>query len=298
MILASLILALSQERAPDVRFDLAYGELPKQVLDLYLPAVGPGGGFPTVVFIYGSGWHSGSGKSCAAVAERLGAHGFGCALLSHRLSPPDLWPAMIEDVARAFAWVHTHVGEHGGDPGSLFLMGHSSGAQLALLLATDPHWLAVHGLGPADVRGVVGLSTPLDLVPRADGRGYGDILMRGHGADVFGRDRETLAQASPLTQLARALPPALLPPTLLVVGERDFPMLAGDARAFAARAAELGLEVPLWEASGRDHMGVVAALTEEQDPTALTVLAFLDRLRTPVSDGPAPAQPSDGDPRR
>ncbi|MSR63413.1 MAG: alpha/beta hydrolase [Planctomycetes bacterium] len=274
---ATLCLALFQQpaatpSAPAPLLDLHYGENEKQVLDLYLPAKKD---FPTVVFTYGGGWHSGSGKSCTPIAEALRAHGYGCALLSHRLSPPDVWPAMIEDEARAFAWVHEHVAEHGGDPQRLFLMGHSSGAQLALLLASDARQLAPYHLAPKNVAGVVGLSTPLDLVPRG-GTGYGDALMGGKGADVFRRDAETMRAASPLTYLSKELPPLLL-----VVGENDFPMLAGDAEDFAKRAGALGLDVGVVVAEGKDHMGVVRSLLDAHDPSAGAVFEFLDALAFP-----------------
>ncbi|NOT30387.1 MAG: alpha/beta hydrolase [Planctomycetes bacterium] len=273
----ALCLALFQQPAataiaPALLLDQPYGEHEKQVLDLYLPAKKD---FPTVVFTYGGGWHSGSGKSCTPIAEALRARGYGCALLSHRVSPPDAWPAMIEDEARAFAWVHEHVAEHGGDPKRLFLMGHSSGAQLALLLASDARQLAPYHLSPKDVAGVVGLSTPLDLVPRG-GTGFGDALMGGKGAGVFGRDVETMRAASPLTYLSKDLPPLLL-----VVGENDFPMLAGDAESFADKANALGREVAVVLAEGKDHMGVVQSLLEERDPTARAVFEFLDHLAFP-----------------
>ena len=76
----------------------------------------------------------------------------------------------------------------GGAPDRVFLAGHSSGAHLSLLLATDPKYLARHRLSASDVAGVIGLSPPVDLQPRADGKGFGDALMAGRGADVFSRD--------------------------------------------------------------------------------------------------------------
>ena len=257
---------------PPPLLDVVYGEEPEQLLDLHLPA---GRGFATVVFVYGGGWHSGSGKSCTPVATWLRDHGYACALPSHRLSPPHTWPAMIEDVGRAFRWVHEHVAEHGGDPRRIVLAGHSSGAQLALLLASDPALLAAQSLAPSDVRGVVGLSTPVDLAPRAkgaDGCGYGDMLLAGHGADVFGRDVDVMRAASPLAHVT-----GQLPPTLLVVGERDFPMLADDARRLCEAAEAEHAEARLVIAPDRDHLGVVAGLIEPDDPTAISVLAFLER---------------------
>src|SRR5262249_29225995 len=89
-----------------VEKDIAYGGAEEQKLDLYLPAER---GFTTVVFTYGGGWHSGSRKSVAPVGEKLRSLGFGVALLSHRLSPKDRFPAQIEDVAAAFAWVKRNI---------------------------------------------------------------------------------------------------------------------------------------------------------------------------------------------
>src|SRR4029079_1328133 len=130
----------------------------------------------------------------------------------------------------AFAWVKKNIKEKGGDPKRVFLVGHSSGAHLSLLLATDPKYLAVHKLTPADIAGVVGLSTPVDLEPRKTKDGFGDALMDGRGADAFSRDIAVMKAASPIQHVSKTLPR-----TLLIVGDRDFPMLEGDAKSFAEK---------------------------------------------------------------
>jgi pimeloyl-ACP methyl ester carboxylesterase len=56
-------------------------------------------------------------------------------------------PFLYEDVAHAVAWVRSHIGEHGGDPNSVFLMGHSAGAQLASYVALDGETAARFGVG-------------------------------------------------------------------------------------------------------------------------------------------------------
>ncbi len=252
--------------------DLAYATLDdKQKLDLFVPerAQAP---FATVVFVYGGGWHSGNYKNLAAVGKHLQTRGFGCALVSHRLAPPDVWPTMIEDVAAAVAYVHDHIATHGGDPQRLLLAGHSSGAQLVLLLATDPRWLAPHHLTPKNLTAVLGLSAPVDLRPRAESNppSFGDTLMAGHGADVFERDAKVMTDASPLQHLSKDLPP-----TLLVVGERDFPMLLADAQTFASKAAEFGCRVPVLVAKKLGHGAVPSVLIGDEHDLGPSVLAFL-----------------------
>ncbi len=271
---------LAPPGAESVQIDLAYaGDDSKQTLDLYLPANRP---FATVVWTYGGGWHAGSGKSSAPIARLLQRHGYGVALVTHRLGPEHRFPAQAQDLASAFAWVATHIAERGGDPARLVLAGHSSGAHLALLLACDPRYLAVHHLAPADVRAVIGISTPVDLEPRADGEGFGDALLGGHGADTFNRDTTLMRDASPVNHVH-----AGLPPVLLLVGEQDFPMLPGDAQQFADKAAQAGGHVDVQVVAGRTHMSIVGKMLEDDDVVQRRVLEFLEQgaAATPASPG-------------
>jgi len=269
VILFSGICAVAQQ-PPAAELDIGYGkDSALQVVDLYVPATK---GFTTVVYTYGGGWHSGSGKRATAIAEKLRELGYGCVLVSHRLFPPSTFPAQGEDLAAAFAWVKANIAARGGDPKRLVLAGHSSGAHLSLLLATDPRFLAARNLARADISAVVGLSTPVDLTRHADGRGYGDILLSGNGASVFGRDEALMRNASPIEHVSRGLPP-----TLLVVGENDFPMFEGDARAFARKAESVGNSVQLVVAPGKDHMGVARGMSDDNDAVLAAVKAFLRR---------------------
>lgn len=259
----------SAERS--VEFDIPYAAAGDETkLDLYLPDRTD---FATIVFTFGGGWHRGSRKSVAAVAETLQALGYACALPSHRLAPDHKFPAPAEDLAAAFAWVHKHIGEKGGNPRRLVLMGHSSGAHLSLLIAADPIYLAAHGLSPADVCGVIGLSAPVDLEPRSDGKGFGNALLAGRGAEAFSRDSGLMGTASPVRYLSPKLPP-----TLLVVGERDFPMLPGDAKSFVEKAVAAQVSATLVVAKDRDHMGVIRALQDDHSDVRSSVQDFLARL--------------------
>lgn len=243
----------------------------QQKLDLFLPDKKD---FATVVFTYGGGWHTGSRKSVTPIGEKLQSLGFGCALLSHRLAPKDKFPAQIEDIAAAFAWAKQNINGKGGDPKKVILMGHSSGAHLSLLLATDPQYLAKHKLTPADIGGVLGLSPPVDLEPRKDGKGFGDALMGSRGADVFSRDTKVMKNASPVQHVTKDHPRVLL-----IVGERDFPMLEGDAKAYVEKAIALKVPAEMFLAKERDHMGVVKSLLENKSPVQEQVIRFLNAER-------------------
>ena len=201
----------------------------------------------------------------------------GFRILSHRLAPKHRFPAQAEDIAAAFAWIKKNIEAKRGDPKRVVLMGHSSGAHLSLLLATDPRYLAEYKLSPADIAAVVGLSTPVDLEPRADKKGFGDALMAGKGADVFSRAAAVMKAASPIQHVSKDLPP-----TLLAVGEKDFPMLEADARAFAEKAKTVGREVRTVVGKGCDHMGVARSLLEDGSAIQEQVLTFLKKLEAKV----------------
>ena len=79
-------------------------------------------------------------------------------MVNYRLSPAVSHPAHIEDAAASFAWVKRHIAEYGGDPNQIFVVGHSAGAYLLALLATDERYLAAHGLSARDIRGLVPVS--------------------------------------------------------------------------------------------------------------------------------------------
>jgi acetyl esterase/lipase len=79
--------------------------------------------------------------------------------------------------------------------------------------------------------------------------------------------------ASPIQHVSKDLPP-----TLLVVGEKDFPMLEKDAQTFAENAKDVGSEVTTFVGKGCDHMGVVRSLLEDRSAIRERVLSFLETL--------------------
>ena len=88
---------------------------------------------------------------------RLAAEGIGAAVTNYRLWPAT-HPDHIEDAAAAFAWLHAHASEHGGNPDQVFVLGHSAGAYLAALLAVDGRYLGAHGLALSAIRGAIPVS--------------------------------------------------------------------------------------------------------------------------------------------
>ncbi len=68
----------------------------------------------------------------------------------------------------ALAWVRGHIRDHGGDPGRIFISGHSAGAFNAVMLASEPEFLAAQGGDLSWIKGVIGISGPYNFLPMSD----------------------------------------------------------------------------------------------------------------------------------
>jgi len=143
---------------------IAYGDDPRQKLDIYRPVTALRDA-PVVVFFYGGSWNSGSKDDYGFVGEALASRGIVVVIADYRLYPQVRYPAFLQDGAQAVAWAHQHSAEYGGDPRKLYVMGHSSGAYNAAMLALDPQWLAGVGLSPSVFKGWIGLAGPYDFLP-------------------------------------------------------------------------------------------------------------------------------------
>ena len=86
--------------------DIAYGDNPRQRLDVYAPKAAPAGTShaPVVVFLYGGGWTEGAKKQYGFVARALASRGIVAVLPDYRLYPEVRFPAFIEDAAAATRW--------------------------------------------------------------------------------------------------------------------------------------------------------------------------------------------------
>ncbi|MHC8322542.1 alpha/beta hydrolase [Pseudomonas sp. GB2N2] len=195
-------LKLLNALTPDGSFDktegIAYGDDPRQKLDVYVPRH-LAGNAPVVVFFYGGSWNSGSRSDYTFVGEALASRGIVAVLADYRLYPQVRYPLFLEDGAKAVAWTHEHIGQFSGDPQRLFLMGHSSGAYNAAMLALDPTLLGAVGLSPHNLRGWIGLAGPYDFLP---------IENRDVRPVFFWPDSPP--QSQPINHVSRGAPPALL----------------------------------------------------------------------------------------
>ncbi|HET7843878.1 MAG TPA: alpha/beta hydrolase, partial [Xanthomonadales bacterium] len=141
---------------------VVYAQDEQLALDVFPPADGAHDA-PVVVFFYGGAWRNGTREQYRFAGARLAARGALAIVADYRTYPRTTFPGFVEDAARAVAWAHAHAREHGGDPRRLFVAGHSAGAHIAALLASDARWLRAHTLEPCALAGAIGLSGAYDF---------------------------------------------------------------------------------------------------------------------------------------
>ncbi len=214
-----------------VRKDLVYaqrGEL-NLALDLYLP--GPGGKpAALVVLVHGGGWASGERANMAPLAARLAARGYAAATVSYRLSGQALYPAAIDDVKEAVAWLRKGAGSFGIDPARVAIAGGSAGGQIASLVGM---------LEPQAIRAVVNIDGLSDFTTEDARKNEDDPAKKPSAAGAWfgGRyaEKETLwREASPITHAGKGSPPVLF----IVSG---VPRFSVGREAMAAKLASHGI---------------------------------------------------------
>ena len=146
--------------------DVAYGDLPRQKLDIYTPnTAAPAGGWPLVVFLYGGTWNSGERADYRFVGGALAAQGVLTLVADYRLYPEVRYPDFVTDSAKALAYGLDQAKRLGANPQRVFVMGHSAGGYNAAMLALDTRWLQAEGHRRQELAGWIGLAGPYDLFP-------------------------------------------------------------------------------------------------------------------------------------
>lgn len=232
----ALNLGIPSELARSVQYDAAHS----LSLDIYAPknAAAPA---PVVIFFYGGSWRDGDRAFYRFVGEALSRNGVLVIIPDYRKAPAAIFPAFMEDAARATAWTRDNAASLGGDPSRVYLMGHSAGAHIAALLATDAKYLERWRIKPRELAGVIGLAGPYDFLP------FTDPKVR----EVFGNERNW-ASSQPVNFVNGDEPPFLL-----LHGGSDQRVWQMNSEHLAARLSAAGEPVTLRIIPDVGHLGLI-----------------------------------------
>ncbi len=274
---------------PDVSYDIDSPPLDPglNAVDIYTPEGASGtDARPVVVYVHGGGWRIGdkSNSIDSKVALFTGA-GYVFASVNYRLSPTDpstLDPARLRfpdhphDVGEAIGWISKNVARYGGDPTRILLVGHSAGAHLVSLVATDHSYVDAYGVQPWQLIGAVSLDT--DAFDVADRIGELDESDRSLFYNAFGSPSEESADPRWAAASPVRWADANDPRQLLVTQARSANRIADNQRM----ASELGQDPAGVFLAPYNHEGIndaVGSPTDSAGETAAIMGFFAARVK-------------------
>jgi acetyl esterase/lipase len=251
----------------EARRDISFGT-DELTLDIYTPeddriGVAPR---PVIMFVYGGGWQSGTKEEYAFVASTLVRLGYVVVIPNYRLYPEVRFPEFVNDAADALRWTFDNIGQYGGDPSNVFVMGHSAGSEIAALLHYDESYLQLAGTQQRPC-GFIGLSGPYDFLP----------LVGGPLEQIF--PPATRASSQPINFVTGDEGPALL-----VHGYLDNTVKPRNSAKLAELVTAAGGQAQLIIVPERQHASIVLALARPLSwlaPVADDVHVFIGKNRCP-----------------
>lgn len=244
----------------------AYGQDPRQTLDVYVPST-PTQNADVVLFMYGGRWQFGNKDEYRFVADGLAAQGFVTVIPDYRLFPQVDWRDFLMDTASAYHWVETHIAAYGGNPRRIFIMGHSAGAHMAAIVALDPKLRKQAGSEHAPC-GLIGLAGPYDFLPINDA----DVRQ------VF-KTADPLITSQPIFYVGHNAPPMLL-----LTGAADTTVKPGNTYRMAAAVHENGGTAEVISYPDVAHVGIMLAMARPLSflaPTLQDTTNFIHQTACP-----------------
>lgn len=294
--------------------DVAYQESGRKehLLDVYKPVHATtavrhrrysGPPWPIVFYVHGGGFRILSKDTHWIMGLGFARRGFVVFNVSYRLAPKHRYPAAIEDVCNAFAWVVQNASQWGGDPSRIVLAGESAGANLVTSLAValayerkEPFAKTAFATGvvPRAVVPACGVFQVTDMERLRRRKPRMSSFIADRLAEVehayLGRGPYTtsLDLADPLLVFERGEKPARpIPPFFLPVGTKD-PLLP-DTRRLAEALRAMGVAAEDVYYPGELHAFHALVMREVARRCWSDTFRFLDRFVPAETISPSPS---------
>jgi arylformamidase len=228
------------------RLDLAYGDSPRERLDLFLAADPKA---PTLVFIHGGYWQMNDKENFAFFAEGLLPLGINLAVVEYTLAPAARLDRIVAEVRRAVLWLAEHLDEYGADPARLYASGHSAGGHLTAMAMTLPA-----------VRGGLAISGIYDLEP----------IRLNYLNERLGLDMAEAERNSPLLHL-----PPEAAELIVAYGTGELPELCRQSIEYAQAWVERRLPGHLLPVDSVNHFTILEALADPQGALTQALIGMI-----------------------
>ena len=247
-----------------VALDLPYGDDERQRLDVYMPDDESAPPAPVLLFLHGGYWVIGHKDLMGFMAPALT---FAPALLvsvGYRLAPGAKYPQQVDDCRAALRWVHDNISGYGGDPGRIYVGGHSAGGHLAAMLTLQQQQRTDLVLPSDVIKGCFPVSGVFDVLDTAQDR-----------REAFLASEDDAREASPMY-----ITEGNTTPFLLEIGSDDFDNLRAQHPRMVEALRSQGGYVEEMVREGHNHFRISLDHASPDSP-------WVRRVREWMADGVA-----------
>jgi len=241
-----------------------------EALDLYTPTGLTGG--PVIVFVHGGNWTRGDKSQYHALGQTFAACGIALVAINYLLAPQVRADAQATDVDRALKWALDNAVSKGYASTKVFVMGHGSGAELAMLSAVDDKTQSAAGFTkPAAIAGVIALDgTGFNPSGQAADAAANPTRYRAYMA-AFGMDPKQWQQYD-CSQFFTGK----LPRFLVIHGVDDYLAPESQSAQLVDQLTHAHAQVSYLQPDARDQDGVLVDLVRvPDDPTFSAIVRFV-----------------------
>lgn len=227
---------------------------------------------PTVIFIHGGGWVSGTKEAASLNALPYLEMGFSVVNVEYRLAPNSLAPAAVEDCRCALRWVVRNADKYHFDPRRIITSGGSAGGHLALTTGLMTSAAGFDGECPAESWTSAARSEP-HVAAVINWFGITDVADVLEGPNAKGYAVEWLGSLPNRKQLAQQLSPIAYvsehtPPVITIHGDQDKLVPYSEAVRLHDALKKAGVKNQLVTITGGGHGG----FSEEQLSTSFAAI--------------------------
>lgn len=232
---------------PGARLDCRIAPAPRACLD-WLPAGSPGR--PTVAFVHGGYWQSGSKEDFTFVAEGLLQHDINVAMLGYSLAPAERLGSIVAEIAVSCRALLSRLTTFTASA-DVVLVGWSAGAHLTAMQ-----------LGQVELAGAVLISGIYDLVP----------VQRCYLNAALNLTERDIDDLSPLRH-----PPQKPPPLIFSYGALELPELQRQTEDCAATWLQAGIDLKVSIVPAAHHYSILESLARPDGQLLAQILDLLGR---------------------
>lgn len=235
-----------------IQKDIPFGNHAEEHLDIFPSKILQS---KTLVYIHGGYWHLLDKAMFHFLAGHFLKYNITTVLINYPLAPQSSINEIVASSRKALRWIHDHIERFNGDPGEIYLLGHSAGGHLASMQLVEAE--------AKFVRAMISLSGIYCLEP----------VMLTYLNDSIGMDRENAIKNSPVF-----LNPANDCPLLLATGAEETDEFKAQSEAICQSWKSKCRSIELLKVPQKNHYSILDAVIEKDSIlwTAISRLMNID----------------------